>query len=316
MSDEPLLLAYSGPGGPLFDEVDYPGHGKPDRLERAMAPLSAFGRLAKGQPLGKSTIIRYDEENEVQNEAPDLFQVRGADVDACALTVTLCPPECAPTGLIDIPTNKFGAEDIQNVGGTYDNYQLGNRVIPGTGLPCQWPPMVALVQWGTGGAVAQAEVDFVAGTCLNVHASIVNVKAYVPYDALLNYAGSSGIYLLKGFLSPGWSRPGNAQRTVYVGTLSSLTSLSSEIFPVPPFGKSVTVTGADPTTPPAAGAPSVTVAYVNFYADANGRYQVGTYIVNGNQPLPFRVPNGGQYFRVVGGADAATRYAAIFELGI
>ena len=62
----------------------------------------------------------------------------------------------------------------------------------------------------------------------------------------------------------------------------------------------------------------MTAGYVQFYQDPAGGSPVGSYFVNGNQPGPFPVPNGGMYFAIwpQSPATAAINWTAIFELAI
>jgi hypothetical protein len=83
---------------------------------------------------------------------------------------------------------------------------------------------------------------------------------------------------------------------------------------VPGHAKTVTVIAAPVS--PAVNPPPVTVAYVTLYADAALTYPIATYIVNGNQPDPFRVPNGAMWFTVTTAIGVQSRFAAVFELGI
>jgi hypothetical protein len=64
------------------------------------------------------------------------------------------------------------------------------------------------------------------------------------------------------------------------------------------------------------GVPAVTVAYVRFWQSPDGTLNVGNYIVNGNQPESFNLPNAGAYFSVVSGMAATTLFAVCFDLAI
>ncbi len=45
-----------------------------------------------------------------------------------------------------------------------------------------------------------------------------------------------------------------------------------------------------------------------------GAHNVGNYLVSGNQPGPFPVPNGAEYFSVTPQVGADLPFAAIFDL--
>ena len=124
--------------------------------------------------------------------------------------ITLCQPLAIPRVDVDL-----GA-DPSNQSGGFDNAGMMGRVYPGTAAPIAWPPFTARLKWGTGGTYAEAYIDWVNGTTINVSASALDLRAAVSPDAIY-VPGTSGLYQLRAFLSPGWPRPGNAQRTVYVG---------------------------------------------------------------------------------------------------
>ncbi len=292
-------------GYPLYDDLRYPGHGMPPRHADRQPPIESWARLAKDQGLGKKTNFLYDASFDGWQYAADsIFELRGGDLDANPLTVTLLPPAAIPRELADLGI------DLQNQSGEFGSAELGAGNYPGLATPIAWPPFSALLKWGTGGCRAQAIIDYVVGTTINITASAVDLRAAVAPDAIAA-PGTSGLYTLAAFISPGWTRPGNAQRTVYVGTLADADD-ESAIFVVPPFAKRATVVGCDA----AGGSPVVTVATLRFWQSPDGTKNVGNFFVNGNQPIPFTVPNAGMYFSVVSGQDTSMLYSVIFDLSI
>lgn len=298
-----------GDSAPLYDDLVFPGHGMSHRQIDENAPLSPFGRLSRGQGLGKKSVLVYDtavyggQQAIAQPSPVDILEVNGIDYDADQLQVTLGTPLAIPRRLADVD-----GENIQNQTGEFTASQIGDADYPGTVDPIAWPPFVALIHWGVGGARSFAAVDFVGGATVNLGpASFVRVHAAVPPDGI-NCQGTTGMYVLSAFIGPGRPRSGIAQRTVYVGSI--MAAADSAVFVVPPFAKRATVIGLD------VAAPNVTVAYLSFFRSPNATNPVGTYIVNGNQPLPFNVPNAGQYFTVNNGMGGTQAFAVIFELAL
>lgn len=288
---------------PLFDGLKYPGHGYPERENARLEPLQAFFRLAKDQGLGKKSVIIYRASDELAQPSPvDMLEIRGDDLDATPLQVTLGQPLAVPRRLADLQI------DTQNITGEFSAAQIGDADYPGTIHPIAWPPFVATIEWGVGGARSRAFVDFVNGATVNLGpASFVRVHAAVPPDAI-HEPGTTGAYVLSAFIGPGRPRDGIAQRTIYCGQI--LAGAGGDVLVVPPFAKRATVIGCD------VAPPNVTVAYVTFYRSPDATNPIGSFIVNGNQPLPFNVPNGGQYAVVTSGMVTPQRFALCFELGI
>lgn len=281
---------------PLFDDTRYPGQGMAARAQDEVPHLSPWSRMMRGQATGKRSVINYNAATDAaQASAVNILELRGNDQDACQIQVTLVSPYAIVNDEIPI--------DIQNATGERDNA----NITPTDALT--WAPIIAILKWGTGGTFAFAEVDFINGTTINVPASSIDVFAAVPADAI-NQPGTSGLYVASAFVTPGYPKPGNAQRTVFLGTLDP--SEESDIFAIPRFAREITIVGADDTV----GIPQVTVCYVRCWADAAGTINVGNFIVNGNQPISFRAPNGAMYFTVVSGTGIAMRFSAVFGLAI
>ena len=298
----------SHPPIPLRDDLRFPGHGLPNRAIEELEVLTPFGRWVKNQGLGKSANVLYDATKGVWQFAEDSnFEPQGYDVDATQLQITLCQPLAIPRVDVDL-----GA-DPSNQSGGFDNAGMMGRVYPGTAAPIAWPPFTARLKWGTGGTYAEAYIDWVNGTTINVSASALDLRAAVSPDAIY-VPGTSGLYQLRAFLSPGWPRPGNAQRTVYVGPV--VYGAQSNIFVLPPLSRDVTVIGADPTPTTILTPPALTAGYIRFFQDPAGQKYIGNYFVGGNQPQSFRIPNGAQYFAIVSGMEPTSLFSACFGLAV
>ncbi len=141
--------------GPLYDGTIYPGNGYPPNPGEDRPGFSPFGRLAKGQPLGKSSILIYNGESsrDRQPAAVDMITVEGDDLDAHQLIVTLAPPRVVPRAFALLPI------DQQNLSGEQTNAEITAGNFPGTAAPIAWPPLEAIVEFGVRGAQAQAVVD-------------------------------------------------------------------------------------------------------------------------------------------------------------
>ena len=291
---------------PLFDGLKYPGHGYPERVQENSEPLSPFHRLARGQGLGKKTVMLYDPAVEVAQSAPTtILEMQGFDLDAVPIQVTLAPPLAIPR----LPAS-YNGEALQNQTGEFSNLEVGAGNYPGQTGPIIWPPLSALIRWGVGGARAFAVVDYIGGTKINLGpASFVEVSGVVTPDAI-NVPGFKGAFVLSAFVGPGNPYGSNAQRTIYVGTLAD--QAESAIFALPSFARRVSIIGCDE----AAGAPALSTGYVRFWQTPAGTHNVGNYFVNGNQPISFPVPNGAQYFSVFSTLGKTAPFSAVFELAL
>jgi len=300
---------------PLFDPVLSPGHGglRPraidDDVDNAKSP---WARLSAGQSVGAQTNIQYDaSETELQSAMTNLFELRGSDADAMQLQVTLASPAAIPRSAAQVAATL----DRANATGALVNAEMGGGFYPGLAHSIIWPPISALVRWGVGGARFEAIVDYVNGTVINVPASTLDVLPIITPDAA-NQPGTSGLYNLKGLVHPGLPRASAARRTIQIGVLT--LDEESSVFATPAFASRVTVFGCDQSPNVV---PGVTVAYLRFWQDPQGTVNIGNFLVNGNQPVSFEVPNGGAYFTIVSQTSPATAgqdvtFGACFNLAI
>lgn len=314
MTRDPAARLLSSPGawrggGPLSSEPILPGRGYPSNPGEDRPGLSPFGRLAKKQGRGKSSVLRYNGlASGVQPAETPMVQLEGDDLDACQLVVTLAAPRVIPIEFADVISAQLSA-----LTGEESNAEVADLVdFPGDNAPIQWPPLEAIVEWGVGGTQARATVDFINGTTFSVVASFVRVHGVISQSlASGDISGTSAAYYLAGFVGPGWTE-GKAQRTIYVGIVSDSTD--SDVFDVPKFARRVTVVGCDDATPPALSA-----GFIRFYQSPNGapgNTNVGNFFFNGNQPLPFDIPNAAQYFQIFNQSGVAMKCSAIFELAL
>lgn len=261
--------------------------------------LDAWSRLISGRAIGKRIVFRYDPDSDVAQFAPiEFFQLGGMDRDAVQMRIVLSSPTIIKTADADLD-----GINLQNLSGEYFNNTVGADDFPGTGDPVIWPPISALIEWGTN-ARTHAIADVRNGCPLNISASWVRVRGIITPDAA-NVPGTAGAYVMSAFASPGWCDTESATRTIFVGTVDATDA--SDVFAVPPFARRVTVVGMDSTG-------VVETSYINFWQAPDGTHPIGSYFTNGNQPGPFRVPNGAQYFSIIAGATSA--YAVLFDLSI
>jgi hypothetical protein len=295
----------------LYDEMMYPGHGFPKAREGgpAASPSTPWARLCKGQPLGKKTVVKFSAGP--QPSPVSILQVQGDDADAQNITVTLSPPQVIPLAFASIPDN------IQGMSGEQTNAEilnLGN--FPGLAHPLNWPEIYGILEWGCGGTQERVEIDLLNGLTANLCASFVRLRAVIGNTTTLvntsGYISTPGAYVLSAFIGPGWTRPGNAQRTIYVGALGA--GGESDTFAVPRFAKRVTVFSGDFAT-----APEITIATIRFWgrADAGvGKPCLGNFLFTGNSFQPVNIPNGAMYFSILSGMSGAHMTGALFDLAI
>jgi hypothetical protein len=283
--------------------LNYPNHGYPANPGEDRPGLSPFGRLAYGQPLGKSTLLQYNADDDQFQPSPvDILRIEGDDLDATQLIVTLACPRVIPFPFDDLIVGD------QNLTGEVDNSEISAGNFPGTVAPIRWPPIEVVIEWGVRGAQARAIVDFVNGMTISVVASFLNVKAAITQSSPDTIQGTSGAYYLAGFAGPGFAK-GNARRTIYIGDVDVNTE--SAVFDVPKFASKVTLVGHDTSV-----VPNVTVAFVRFFQSPDGTNNVGNFFVSGNVAGPFDIPNGAAYFSLFSQSGIEMPFSAVFELAL
>ena len=292
----------------MYGGLVYPGHGYPWRPGEGPATRApGWARLCEGQAIGKKSVLLYSGGDEVRQRAPvPMLQIDGDDADATQMVITLAPPTVIPLPFVDVS----GAFANQNVTGEQSNLQIRTRGnFPGTGAPIQWPPLEAIIEWGTGGTSARASVDFVNGLTLNISASFVRVFAAIASSARSSVIGTSAAYVLAAFASPGFASADQAQRTIYVGDVDETDE--SEVFSIPRFAKRAYLIGCDD-----GATPVLTVGTLRWWQSPDGTNNVGNLFVTGNQPQAFDVPNAAQYFSVISGMSGTHLFAVVFDLAL
>jgi len=326
----------------LEHEMMYPGHGFPKAAQHGgpNTPQTLYALLAQGRSLGKKVNIALDNQTAL-NSKVSVLEVKGPDEAAMNLQVTLTPPKIIPIGNQAGDISLATAQDLvnsQKASGTKGNgdYQLGPNIL--------WAPMIAIVEWGIGGiAVEAAEVDIMNGVNLNLSASYLRVRVEVdPYINLRPYSAQSALYELGAFVGPGFAKPRNAQRTIYLGNVAppsvSNAAATTQIVPIPKYATGVRCLMQTPDLSPFGAPPAYPalgwIAQVLFFSSPGpGTMAAGVDITanpmpnllcsamvadNGTGPgantIP--IPNGAQFCCVVNQSASYADPVLIFDLGI
>jgi hypothetical protein len=294
----------------LFGDPIYPGNGYPPRPGEDRPGLSPFGRLAMGQTLGKSSILIYDRESsESQRSEVDMLTVEGDDLDSWQLVLTLHPPRVIP-----LPIEEVRARlDQQNLTGEQTNAQVSIGDFPGTVRPIEWPPLEALIEFGTGGVSTQVVVDYTNGVTLTVQASYVRARAVVTQNRRSGgISGTSAAYYLAAHVGPGFAET-HAQRTIFVGDVED--GHESDAFEVPLFAKIGILVGSRHCDHHHRHDPVLTVGWIRFWQSPDGTNCVGDFFVS-SHATKVEVPNGGQYFSVFNQSGHRMKMSVVFVLAL
>jgi hypothetical protein len=297
---------------PLFGDPIYPGNGYPPRPGEDRPGLSPFGRLAMGQTLGKSSILIYDHESRDLQQAPvDMITVEGDDLDAQQLVLSLHPPRVIPLAFDEV-RERF---DKQNMTSEQTNSEVTIRHFPGTDKPIRWPPLEALIEFGTGGVSTQVVVDYLNGVTLAVIASYLRVHAVVTQNQESNdIYGTSAAYYLAAHVGPGFAVP-HVQRTIFVGDVGD--KHESDVFDVPKFAKVAALIGGRSHHHRHHHHPPVLpVGFIRFWQSPDGTNPVGDFFLSGTGTPPVEVPNAGQYFSVYNQSGHEMKMSVIFTLAL
>src|ERR1700674_3751440 len=262
---------YPNPG-PLYGGPIYPGNGYPPRPGEDRPGLSPFGRLAMGGTLGKSSILIYDHElDEVQHSPVDMITIEGDDLDSWQLVLTLHPPRVIPLPFDEVKQRL----DQQNLTGEQTNVEVTADRFPGTKRPIRWPPLEAMIEFGTGGVSTQAVVDYTNGVTLTVQASYLRVSALISQSRRQgDIFGTSAAYYLAAHVGPGFAES-HAQRTIFVGDVEE--QHESEVFDVPKFAKVATLVGARRHHHGHHHPPTVAMGWIRFFQSPDGSNPVGDF---------------------------------------
>ncbi len=301
MSRLPKVL----PVGPI-----YPGSGLPPRPGEDRPGLSPFGRLAMGGTLGLSSILIYDNRIDgVQNAGVDIIAINGDDLDAQQLILTLHPPRVIPLSSDEVRARL----DQQNITGAQTNSEITPCDFPGASEPIRWPPLEAMVEFGTGGVSTQVAVDYMNGVTLSVPASFLRVHALVTQSRRFgDISGTSAAYFLAGHVGPGFAES-HAQRTIFVGDIQN--DHESEVLDVPLFRKVALLVGHRRHHAHHGHHPAHTIGWIRFWQSPNGTNGVGDFFMSDRQAR-VDVPNGAQYFSVFNKSGHEMSMSVIFELAL
>jgi hypothetical protein len=285
----------------------YPGNGLPPRPGENRPGLSPFGRFAMGQTLGKSSILIYDHHVEgVQQAAVDMISIEGDDLDATQLIITLHPPRVIPLSFAEVAERL----DQQNLTGEQTNQEVTPHDFPGTDEPIRWPPLEALVEFGTGGVGTKVAVDYLNGVTLSVTASFLRVSALVTQSKCTgDISGTSAAYYLAAHAGPGFA-DSHAQRTIFVGDIDDREE--SCVLDLPRFAEIATLIGCRSRHH---RCPTLTIGWIRFWQDSKGKHCVGDVFVSDPQAR-IVVPNAAQYFSVFNESCHKMKMSVIFELAL
>lgn len=271
---------------------------------------SAFGRLAMGGNLGKSSILIYDPSVSVeQPSGVDMLSIEGDDLDAGQLVLTLHPPRVIPIARADIPAQ------FQNLTGEQGNADVAVSAFPGTSRPILWPPLEAVIEFGVGGVSSKVVVDYVNGVTLSVTASFLRARAIVTQSDHCNgISGTCAAYHLAAHVGPGYCSA-RAQRTIFVGEVSD--DEDSCVFPVPRFAKAATLIGCGHACEDSCSEPDPkrVTGWIRYWQSPDGTNCVGDLYVSDHQKR-VEIPNAAQYFSVLNESGHRMKMAVIFDLAL
>lgn len=291
----------------LQTEAFYPGNGLPARPGEDRPALSPFGRMAMGGNLGKSSILIYDHRVQgVQEAGVDMIELTGDDLDASQLILSLHPPRVIPLPFSVIQERL----DQQNITGEQTNSEVSLFDFPGTDEPIRWPPLEAVIEFGTGGVSTTVIVDYMNGMTLSVIASFVRVRALVTQSKTNgDIFGTSAAYYLAAHVGPGFAES-HVQRTIFIGSVDN--GDESEVLDVPKFAKIATLLG---TKVHHDRKPAITIGWIRFFQDSKGRHRIGDIHLSDSQETA-EIPNGAMYFSVINDSGHTMKLSVIFELGL
>jgi hypothetical protein len=260
-----------------------------------------------GQCLGKSSILIYDHHvDAVQEASVDMVAVTGDDLDAWQLVLTLHPPRVIPLSFDEVRATLAK----QNLTGEQTNSEVTALDFPGTDHPIRWPPLEALVEFGTGGVNTKVVVDYMNGVTLSVIASYLRVRALVTQSKDSgDIFGTSAAYYLAAHVGPGFAEA-HVQRTIFVGDVDDHDE--SDVFDVPKFAKVGILIGCRHHHHHRS--PTLTIGWIRFWQDPKGHHCVGDFFRSDQAPV--EVPNAALYFSVFNESGHEMKMSVIFELGL
>ena len=262
-----------------------------------------------GQTIGKSSILIYDHHAVgVQPTAVDMLTIEGDDVDSCQMVITLHPPRVIPMAFDKVQERL----DQQNLTGEQTNGEVTVGRFPGSKSPIRWPPLEALIEFGTGGVSTQVIVDYVNGVTIPVVASYVRAHALVSQSREDgDIYGTSAAYYLAAHAGPGFSTH-RAQRTVFLGRVDN--NELSEVADTPKFGKVAYISGRRHYHDDVDDQPVIAAGWIRFFQSPDGSIPIGDFFVS-SYLQRVEVPNAGLYFAFYNLSGHEMNMAVVFELG-
>jgi len=259
-----------------------------------------------GAAFGKSTILLYDHHTaDVQPSMNDMIVIEGDNLDACQLSLTLHPPRVIP-----LCFDEIARINQQNLTGEQSNSEVAICDFPGTKEPIRWPPLEAVIEFGTGGVSARVVVDYLNGVSLSVVASYLRVSAVVSQSKDCNdIFGTSAAYYLAAHVGPGYAEA-HAQRTIFVGDVEDHDD--SDVFDVPMFANVAILIGCRKHQHKS---PTLTTGWIRFWQDPKGEHCVGDFFVSDHKSR-IEVPNTAQYFSVFNESGHKMKMSVIFKLAL
>jgi hypothetical protein len=260
-----------------------------------------------GGTLGISSILIYNNHADgVQSAGVDIINVNGDNLDAQQLILTLHPPRVIPLSFDDVRAHL----DQQNLKGEQTAAEISPCAFPGTDEPIRWPPLEAVVEFGTGGVNTEIVVDYMNGVTLSVPASFLRVHALVTQSRRCgDVYGTSAAYYLAGHVGPGFAAS-HAQRTIFVGAVHD--DHESDALNVPMFGRVAILVGHRSHH---GHHPAHTIGWIRFWQSPNGTNGVGDFFISDHQ-VRVDVPNGAQYFSVFNKSGHEMKMSVLFELAL
>ncbi len=180
----------------------------------------------------------------------------------------------------------------------------------------------ASIEWGVGGAIYHAEIDWVNGVTFCLSASYVRINCQLSVVNPLSLTYTVGVSASLGYGSVG-GRGMCPRKTVDVGSIERTGGVSSD-FNIPLFATTFTITDTFSLTQSGLPTPDPDLQIELFKPDAGSFVNMAIYkyvdrsnCANQNE-LTFTIPNGARRFRIVNNdlLSSANGVRAIFNLGL
>lgn len=245
--DGDIVPAQYPPGTVEYAEDDFEEHVRRAKerdagRKPANASAEAWALLTQGKTIGKKVmlyqeVLGYGPAGSDASIPVNILELVAPDRNALDLCITLRNPQNVGLDGGNLPPEQAQGNIQQLTGETdSDTADFGINVSGPSGIGCPHNP-VAFIEWGIGGVQANAEVDFVNGTTINVRASFLRVSAFLEiFDTNFSW-----LTALSAFVGPQIGANNVAQRTFTLP--QTLTPLAADTMsgPVPRFAREFTV---------------------------------------------------------------------------